>query len=94
MSTSTTHAGTNFELEMSLPREPRFAEVVRRLAVHAALHSGGSDAAADAFGREVEDVARGALGDPSAAGHVAVTVRRATTGIDVRIDTRTLTLNI
>ena len=86
-------APPRFELELSLPRDIRFAAIVRGLALQAAQCLGSADAAADAFGQAVEQIARDCLG--AAAGpDVPVLVRHADGPLEVRIDTRTTTLDV
>jgi hypothetical protein len=83
-----------FELQMSLPHDIRFAATVRGLAVHAARFAGYSDDAAEGFGRSVEEVVRGCVEDSTAAGDVAVVLRCGEGPLEVRVDTRVLTLDV
>jgi hypothetical protein len=90
MATSPDH----FELTLSLPHDVRLAATVRGLAVQAAHYAGCSDAKAEAFGRSVEELARTCLADAAASAEIAVVVRRAAGPLEVRIATRTITLDV
>jgi hypothetical protein len=79
-----------FELNVSIPRDPRFAETVRMLAEHAARQGGCSDARAHAFGREVEEAARGHIEDDGAEAGLPLVFRRATGPVEVLVNGRTL----
>ena len=84
----------HFELTLSLPHDVRLAATVRSLAVQAAHYAGCADAQAEAFGRSVEEVARGCLADATATQEIAVVVRRAAGPLEVRIASRTITLDV
>lgn len=84
----------HFELTLSLPHDVRLAATVRGLAVQAAHYAGCVGAKAEAFGRSVEEAARGCLAAAPAGAEVAVVVRRAAGPLEVRIDTRTITLDV
>jgi hypothetical protein len=83
-----------FELQISLPHDVRLAETVRSLAVYAAHVTGCADAQAEAFGRSVEEVVRAYLEDATSGHDVPVVLRRGEGPLEVRIDTRTLTLDV
>jgi hypothetical protein len=80
-----------FELKMSIPSDVRFAETVRELAVHAARHSGCSDADAQAFGAEVEDFIREHIETGASGTSVPLVFRRAAGPVEVLVQGRTLT---
>ncbi len=79
----------DFELNVSIPRDARFAETVRELAVHAAKHVGCSEARAHAFGREVEEATRGYIDNASDEG-LPLVFRRRTGPVEVLVNGRTL----
>ncbi len=79
----------DFELNVSIPRDARFAETVRELAVHAAKHVGCSEARAHAFGREVEEATRGYIDNTSDEG-LPLVFRRRTGPVEVLVNGRTL----
>jgi hypothetical protein len=79
----------DFELNVSIPRDARFAETVRELAVHAAKHVGCSDARAHAFGREVEEATRGYIENGSDDG-LPLVFRRTAGPVEVLVNGRTL----
>ncbi len=84
-------AGADFELHVSIPCDPRYAETVRELAVHAARHAGCSDARARAFGDEVAQAPRGYIersGSDTAG--LPLVVRRRTGPVQVLVNGRTL----
>jgi hypothetical protein len=82
---------TEFELNVSIPPDPRFAETVRELAVHAAKQAGCSEARAHAFGREVEEATRGYIEHGGGDAGVPLVFRRAAGPIEVLVNGRTLT---
>ena len=88
-------APDDFELQMSLPHDARFAATLRELAVHAAHYAGCADSRADAFGRSVEDAVRAYLAGNTTPHDVPVVVRRTTTGpLEIQIDTQVLSLEL
>ena len=80
-----------FELKMSIPPDVRFAETVRELAVHAARQSGCSEADAQAFGAEVEDIIREHIETCATGASVPLVFRRAAGPVEVLVQGRTLT---
>lgn len=80
------------EMTLSVPQDPKFAPAARDVAVHAAQRAGSGAAAAQAFGRLVEDAFRARVASPASAGPVSVTVRQSTGPLEVVIGDRTLTL--
>lgn len=74
---------TSFELNVSVPRDARFAPTLRELAVHAARYSGCRGADATVFGAVVETVVRACL--DGAAGAVPVILRRGDGPLEVLI---------
>jgi hypothetical protein len=65
----------NFEFNLSLPADRRYAPMLRDLAAHGARQAGMNDAEAIAFGRRVEAAAGDALTVSGSAASVPVTVR-------------------
>jgi predicted NUDIX family NTP pyrophosphohydrolase len=65
-----------FELNLSLPADPRFADAMRDLAAHAAHYAGSRGAEAKAFATAVETAARGCLAQAASEAAVPVVVRR------------------
>jgi hypothetical protein len=84
---------SDFELNVSLPTDARFAETARELAVHAARHAGCSEARAHAFGQEVEQVIRGYLEAGGTGANVPFVVRRTTGPVEILVNGRTLSLD-
>ena len=80
----------DYELTVSIPCDARFAETVRELAIHAAKHAGCSDARAQAFGREVEEAARGSLVHCSGDAGLPLVFRRMAGPVEVLVNGRTL----
>ena len=81
---------SDFELNVSIPPDPRFAETIRELAVHAARHAGCSEARATAFGREVEEATRGHIENGGGEAGVPLVFRRAAGPVEVLVNGRTL----
>jgi hypothetical protein len=79
----------HFELTVTLPRDARFADTARELAVHAAKDDGVPPEKAAAFGNEVADVLRGYL--ETGGDSVPVVLRRTSGPVEVLINGRTLT---
>lgn len=78
-----------FELNVSIPCDPRYAETVRELAVHAARQAGCSDARARAFGVEVEEATRGYIASSGGDTGLPLVVRRRTGPVEVLVNGRT-----
>lgn len=85
---------TTFELTMSLPHDARFAPAIRDLATHAAQHVGCGPAKAEAFGLAAEELLRRWLEDSGPDEEVPVVMRRVAGPLELRIDDRTITLDI
>ena len=83
----------SFELAVSMPREARYADAVRRLAVQAAQYAGCAAGDADPFGLTVEEAFTKCL-DGAAAKDVPLMFRRASGPLEVVVDGRVLTLVI
>src|SRR5687767_2492034 len=81
---------SDFVLNVSIPRDPRFAETVRELAVHAARYAGCSEARANAFGREVEEATRRHIENGGGEVLVPLVFRRTTGPVEVLVNGRTL----
>jgi hypothetical protein len=81
---------SDFELNVSIPPDPRFAETVRELAVHAARYAGCSEARANAFGLEVEEATRGHIANGGGDASVPLVFRRAAGPVEVLVNGRTL----
>lgn len=90
---STSDARPEFELNVSLPYDARFAETARELAIHAARHAGCGDDEARAFGAEVERVVRGRIAAGGPGTHIPLIVRRASGPVEVLVNGRALTLH-
>jgi hypothetical protein len=82
----------NFELQLSVPRDPRYAAMVRGVAEHAARYAGGGGANAERFGLAVEAAAPIHL--PATGEDMPVTVRRQPSGLEVQIGRQTITLDL
>ena len=82
-----------FELKLSLPRDLRFTETVRELAVHAAKYTGCSEAKAVAFGDRVETLVRGGVAAGRTDGSMPVVLRWTGGPIEVLIDGRPVPLD-
>jgi hypothetical protein len=65
----------DFELNLSLPAETRFATTMRDLAAHAARYAGCTERDAERYGAAVESVARSCL-DQAAGAEVPAVIRR------------------
>ena len=76
---------THFDLRLSLPADRRFVAMVRDLAVHGAKQAGKGEVDADAFGRKVEEAARGSLAAAPSTAIIPVTVRCADGPVEVTI---------
>jgi hypothetical protein len=83
---------TSFELAVSMPREERYADAVRRLAVEAAQYAGCPSGQEDQFAQTVEEAFHSCLGSP--APEVPIVFRRASGPLEVHVDGRVLTLAI
>ena len=86
-------AVTRFELAVSLPTDPRYAETARELVVFAAKQSGCSDARAAAFGHELAEVVRIRLAAATDGAALPVVVRLTTGPVQVLVDGRTFSLD-
>ena len=85
-----TDSRLEFELNVSLPHDARFAETARELAIHAARQAGCDEDEAHAFGRDVEVVVRAHIADTGSNSPIPVIVRRRTGPVEVLINGRTL----
>ena len=87
---------TTFEFQVSVPRNAEVAAVVRMLAEQAARYAGCNEPSASAFGERVAEAVRaqlnGAVAPTSAP--IPVVVRRSTGPLEVRVDTRTIALEL
>ena len=68
---------TDFELNVSLPADSRFAAAMRDLAAHAARYGGCGDADADRFGAAVETVVRACVDRAGSGAVLPVIIRRS-----------------
>jgi hypothetical protein len=82
----------HFELNVSLPTDPRFTGTARELAVHAAMHAGCVEARARAFGEEVEGVIRGYLEDGGTGPSLPLVFRRRAGPVEALINGRTIAI--
>ena len=87
-------APDHFELQMSVPRDPRFAATLRGLAVHAAHYAGCPDGRAEAFADRVEAAVRAYFADNAATQDVPIVVRRTTGPLEVEIAGRVVSLDL
>ena len=74
-----------FELNLSLPADPRFADAMRDLAAHAAHYAGCRGTEAKVFASAVETVARGCLARGTGGATVPVVVRRGGGPVEILI---------
>jgi len=84
--------GSTFAFDVAMPRDARFAEAVRRLALQAASYAGGNAGEAEAFAASVELAFQACLSGST--GDVALTFRRAAGPVEVVIDGRVLSLAV
>ena len=73
-----------FELRLSFPADPRFAETLRDLGAHAARYAGCADAGAEAYGSAVEEAVRACFA-AAALSSVPVIVRRGSGPVETLI---------
>ena len=66
----------DFELNLSLPAETRFATTMRDLAAHAARYAGCTERDAERYAAAVESVARSCLDQAAAGAQVPAILRR------------------
>lgn len=78
---------TSFELNVTVAADPRFAETLRELAVHAARYAGCRGADADLFGAAVETVVRASIAVGTRGGSVEGVVRRVNGPLEFLIAT-------
>ena len=83
---------SSFELTVSVPHDPRFAPVVRRVAEHAAHYAGYAGGDAEAFGRSVEEAIRGCMASTPINGNLPVVVRCAAGPVEIVVNGRALVL--
>jgi len=75
---------TSFELNVSVPRDRRYAKTMRELAIHAARYAGCRGRDADVYGNAVESVASACL-VPGGADEIAAIVRRGDGAVEFLI---------
>jgi hypothetical protein len=75
----------DFEINLSLPAEARFATTIRDLAAHAARYAGCADNDADRFAAAVESVGRSCLDRAATGAEVPVILRRGAGPIEFLI---------
>jgi hypothetical protein len=85
---------TQFEFQLSVPRDAEIAAVIRMLAEQAARYAGCDEAGAVAFGQEVAEAVRAHLNGQTGTGSIPVVVRRSTGPLEVQVDTRTVALDL
>jgi hypothetical protein len=83
-----------FELTVSVSQDARLAAAVRDVARQAAQAAGYDPAAAETFGRQVEDALRRSMLDGPATPLLPVTFRCRNRAVEVDVDGRTLTLDV
>jgi hypothetical protein len=85
-----------FEFSLTVPRDARFAQTVRELAVQAATYAGCGESDVETFAASVEQAVlaslAGAAGSTSDGAPITVVMRRDAGPVEVRIDGRTLTV--
>lgn len=88
----------HFDLNVTVPADTQFAEMVRDVVVHGARDAGCADADAAAFGRKVEAAVRETLAAAAPSASVSIAVRRLSGPIEVVISgdrgARTLAMEI
>jgi hypothetical protein len=84
--------GSAFEFEVAMPRDARYGEAVRRLALQAVSYAGGAAGDAEAFAASVEQAFQTSVS--GSGGNVALTFRRAAGPVEVIIDGRVLSLAV
>jgi len=67
---------TSFEINVAMPADARYIEVIRDLAIHAARYAGCRGADADLYGAVIEGVVRACLGREPVMGTRPVIIRR------------------
>ena len=83
---------SRFEFSLTVPRDSRFAETVRQLAMQAARYAGCGEPDAGRFAVSVEKAVRASLGEAADGTPVTVVMRRELGPVEVCIDGRTLTV--
>jgi hypothetical protein len=84
---------SSFEFAVSMPRDARFTDAVRRLAVQAAQYAGCAAGQVDPFARSVEEAFQGCLGG-AATTDVAMMFRRSAGPLEVVVEGRVFTLAV
>jgi hypothetical protein len=83
---------SRFEFSLTVPRDSRFVETVRLLAMQAARYAGCGEPDAEGFAGSVERAVRASLGEADDGAPVTVVVRRESGPVEVSVDGRTLTV--
>ena len=81
-----------FFMTVSLPRDSRYAAMVRVIAVQSAQDCGCESGPAQAFAGRVEDAARKCLAGDAATPHVLMAVERTDDALVVTIDSQVIQL--
>jgi hypothetical protein len=81
-----------FELNLSLPCDPRLSDALRSLAVHAAEIAGATAGKAEAFGEAVETALRESIDHCPSSGRLGVVVRRSTGPVEVVVEDQTVVM--
>jgi len=81
-----------FGMKVSLPRDERYVDTVRLIAVESAREAGCDVAPAEAFAGRVADAARICLTTPQSKPHVTIAVERETDALVVTIDHQVMRL--
>lgn len=91
-------AGAVFDLRVTVPADPQYAEMVRGVVVHGARHAGCLEADASAFGGKVEEAIRDMLAAAGPDASVSIAVRRVRGPMEVVVSSdrgaRTLAVDI
>ena len=84
----------HFQLDVTIPRDVRYSDTVRDLAVQAARFAGCSPPDAATFGRSVATVFDESLRHGSGDAPIAIVVRRAEGPLEVLVDEQMITLDL
>jgi hypothetical protein len=82
-----------FELTVSLPADARYAATARELVIHAAAHSGCTEARAQALADELASVVRERLAAATDGALLPIVVRLTAGPVEVLVDGRTFSLD-
>lgn len=83
---------STFQFDVFMPRDARFADAVRRLAIQSAQYAGSAAGDVDPFAASVEAAFTGCL--TAGGGDVPLVFRRADGPLEVVVDGRVLSLAV